>query len=150
MATTSTVRKDFPMPPAELDGGRILLIEVSESDTSRASFLAGVAHWTGSALRVEGAEQTVEASGSERALAGFDPALLPRLVVPHALPPIEALAAGVRACVVTLSRSPSHRSLAVRQPFFGLALGPDREVFLMQGDPDDWESDTDEEYDETI
>ena len=137
----------FPIPPADLDGERILLIGVVMPAARAACFVSGTARYTGSELRVHGAaERPAVAAGSGAALQGFDPAVLPHLIVRHHRDMVLARAAGVTACVVAAVPEGLAGAIVLDQPFFGLAMnGTTGEIFLMQGD------DSEDDYaDETV
>ena len=125
------------MSPESLDGQRVLLIVILASDVQTAYFMAGTAKWTGEELQVQSSPETapVIAIGARVALQGFNPELLPRLIVPRHFPQVAKLANGVVAAVVIFAASAPARALALDAPFFGLASGKDNQVFLMQGDP---------------
>lgn len=147
---------EYPVAPSDLDNRPILLIQVLESDPRRAFFLSGFARWTGHGLRVRSGRFEVPAWGTARALSGFDPALLPALIVPEILDDVSDLAKGVDACVVSLTADPPVTGIERRDAFFGLALGSEGQIFLMQGDPhpdddeevdgeDDWRADDEQD-----
>src|SRR3712207_6397689 len=96
----------FPLDVEELDGRRVLLILVPYERKQVAYFAAGPARWTGAGLRVEydPAHPAAVARASRAALRGFDPAVLPRLIVPEHRPAVLAAAGEVSACVVAFSR----------------------------------------------
>lgn len=133
----------FPMSPDSLEGRRVLLIVVPLNDVQTVYFLTGTAEWSGTELRVHlpsGGEPVI-ARGSRVALEGFDPAVLPRLIVPEQYPQIATLARGVDAAVAvfapTAPTAPDAAvSLKLKTPFYGLARGAAGEVLLMQGGPD--------------
>lgn len=135
-ALVSPAPRQFPMSPEAMDGRRILLIAIPEDAMDSAYFLAGTAQWTGADLRVRAGTDTTAAvvRGSRAALSGFSPATLPRLILPRYYPRVAALATGVEACVVVAVPTAPPTGLALSHPFFGLAMGRDGEVFLMQGD----------------
>lgn len=126
----------FPISPESLDGRRVLLIVIPTSDVRIAYFLAGTAEWGGAELRVRPAPggAPVVVHGSRQALKGFNPAILPRLIVPDRYPQVAALAQGADAVVAVFAPA-APAAVAVKAPFYGLAGGPGSEVLLMQGDP---------------
>jgi hypothetical protein len=132
----SSTRK-FPMSPESLDGRRVLLIVIPASAARTACFLTGTAKWTGEDLEVQSAPDSapVVAKGTRVALQGFNPALLPRLIVPSDYPQVAQMAQGVAAAVAIFAPSAPEGAMTLESPFFGLAHGKDNQVFLMQGDP---------------
>lgn len=128
---------EFPHAPESLHGGRILAIVVSQTDPDRAYFIAGTATWTGATLevRVHPDSTPVVLRGPRGALEGFDPALLPRLVQPNALPAVRELSRGAVAGVAVLGPDLPPGALMLVRPFFGLATSRTGEVLLLQGDP---------------
>lgn len=125
------------MSPETMDGRRILLIAIPEDAMDSAYFLAGTAQWTGTELRVRAGTDTAAevVRGSRAALSGFSPATLPRLVLPRYYPQVAAIATEVEACVVVTVPTAPRTGFALSEPFFGLAMGRDGKVLLMQGDP---------------
>lgn len=136
-AMVNQAPRQFPMSPETMDGRRILLIAIPEDAMDSAYFLAGTAQWTGTDLRVRAGTDTADevVRGSRAALSGFSPATLARLILPRYYPQVAALATQVEACVVVVVPTAPRTGLALSQPFFGLAMGRDGEVLLMQGDP---------------
>ena len=125
----------FPVPLIDLDGQRVLLIGVVLA-ARRACFVTGTAQYTGAELRVNRAGgDSVVAGGTASALQGFDPAVLPRLIVPEHRGFVLSQAAGVVACVVAAIPAPFPDAIVLDEPFFGLAMnGETGDVFLMQVD----------------
>jgi hypothetical protein len=124
----------YPLTPEALDGRPILLILVPR-DAPHAHFLAGVARWTDRGLLVEhGPSATsIELRGTAEALAGFDPAALPRIVVPERYPAVARLADGVHACVAVFSGEEPAGAVRLECPFFGLGGNMETgEVLLFQ------------------
>jgi hypothetical protein len=136
-ATVNPAQRQFPMSPESMDGRRILLIAIPEDAMDSAYFLAGTAKWTGAALQVRVGTDTMAAiaRGSRAALMGFSSATLPRLILPRYYPRVAALATQVEACVVVTVPTAPRAGLVFIHPFFGLALGREGEVFLIQADP---------------
>jgi len=134
-ADTSTHK--FPVKPESLDGKRVLLIVIPRNTLQTAYFVAGIASWTGDELQVRSSSEAapVVAKGARVTLQGFDPALLPRLIIPRYYHQVADVAKGAVACVVIFAPTAPVGALALRAPFFGLASGKDDTVVLMQGDP---------------
>lgn len=128
----------FPLPPEALDDQRVLLIGFVEADTRNAYFVVGIASWSGTRLRVayDPHLPSVEPTGTAAAWRGFDPQVLPKILLPKALHRVEPLLGDVAACVVAWMPEPIPAALVIANAFFGLAANPETgEVFLMQGDP---------------
>jgi hypothetical protein len=127
----------FPIRPESLDGRRVLLIVIPTSDVHTAYFLAGTAEWDEAELRVRSApgNAPVVVHGSRQALEGFDPGVLPRLIVPDRYPQVAVLAQAADAVVAVFAPTAPAGAVALKAPFYGLASGPGNEVLLMQGDP---------------
>jgi hypothetical protein len=127
----------FPMEPDSLDGKRVLLIVIPSNASHTAYFVTGVASWTDEELKIRSSPEAapIVAKGTRVALQGFDPALLPRLIIPSYYHQVADVANGAVACVVIFAPSAPVGALALRDPFFGLASGKDRQVLLMQGNP---------------
>jgi len=127
----------FPIPVKDLDGRQVLAIAIPKSRPSLAVFVAGVATWTGRELHVtpERAGLRLVLDGSPATLRGFNPAVLPKLIVPPHRSAVVALAVNAIACVVAFVDQPPPGSLQIEEAFFGLAANENTgEVFLMQGD----------------
>jgi hypothetical protein len=128
----------FPLPVEALNDRRILFIGVDAAHPHCAYFVVGVAQWTGSELRVAYSPNAPSAvpNGTPSAWSGFDPAILPNVLMPDAWRHVEPLGRDVEACVVAWVSQPLAEALALPDPFFGLAAsGHTGGVLLMQGDP---------------
>ena len=139
-----------------LDGRPVLLILASRT-APEGAFIRGVASWDAPAGRLSispasgGAPVLVD--GSREALRGFDPAVLPRLIVDKYRDAVLVLAAGVEACVAAFSEEAPAGAASFLRPFYGLA-GNVRtgEVLLSQGPVEiasyDGEDDADDSWSE--
>lgn len=128
----------FPVPVEALDRQRILFIGVSSADTRNASFVAGIAAWNGTQLTVQYDARlpSVMPRGTPVAWAGFDPAVLPRILSPKAWRRVQELTVGVTACVAAWVPDTLPSAVVITDAFFGLAANEQTgEVFLMQADP---------------
>jgi hypothetical protein len=126
----------FPMPVEGLDGKWLLAIAIPKDEPSTAFFVKGLATWTGSELRIVAnrASAPLVLGGSPAALEGFNPAVLPKVIVSAHRSAIVALAAGVTACVVAFVDQPPLDALEIERVFFGLSMNEHTgEVYLMQG-----------------
>jgi hypothetical protein len=132
----SVTQVTFPVPIERLSGRRILAIAIPRDGMATAFFASGIAHWSGTELRVSHhhAAPPMTLTGSVRGLAGFDPAALPGLIVAPHRAEVLRLAVGAAACVVAVTDETPRDVLAIEAPFFGLAMSKDcDQVFLMQG-----------------
>lgn len=76
----------------------------------------------------------MELRGTREALAGFDPAVLSKIIVPEHYPTVAALAAHVYACVAMFSQEEPVGSMVLEWPFFGLGGNMTTgQVLLFQG-----------------
>jgi hypothetical protein len=112
----------FPADPESLESRRVLLILVAEEAPWTAAFVTGIAHWLEGRFSLMCGQPPIafEVPGTREALAGFDPAILPRLIVPKHSPTVLALAEGVDACVSAFCTAVPPGALTLASPFFGL------------------------------
>src|SRR4051812_32899044 len=101
MATALTGGRVFPVDPEALDGSRVLLVLVAEEPPWTAAFVTGIAHWLKSRFFIMYGQPPAafEVRGTREALVGWDPAILPRLIVAKHAPTVLALAEDVDVCV---------------------------------------------------
>ena len=128
----------FPLPAEALDGQRVLLIGLVRTDPRNAYFVSGVASWSDQRLSVayDPMVPSLKPLGTPLAWRGFDPCVLPDILLPKAWRRVEPLASGVAACVVSWLPDSVPSALVIGNAFFGVATnGGTGEIFLMQGDP---------------
>jgi len=128
----------FPLPAEALDGQRVLLIGLVRTDARNAYFVSGVASWSDQRLSVayDPMVPSLKPLGTPLAWRGFDPCVLPDILLPKAWRRVEPLASGVAACVVSWLPDSVPSALVIGNAFFGVATnGATGEIFLMQGDP---------------
>jgi hypothetical protein len=126
----------FPLDPEALDGWQILLIVVAEDEPWTAAFVTGLAHWREGRLFVTCGQSPneFEVRGTREALAGCDPTILPRIIVPQHVTTVLALAQGVDAYVRVFGTAAPPGALTLAYPFFGLAKNSSTgECILFQG-----------------
>ena len=126
----------FPIPPTALSGLRALLIVIPRESPRDTAFFVGTAECDGSSIGLMGPHgRIVEAiAAPAEALRGFDPKVLPKVLMPDAYQSVASLLAGVDACVAVFAGAPPG-GLTHADAFFGLAAGAAGEPLLMQGDP---------------
>lgn len=134
-----------------LDGRPVFLILVARN-AADATFLPGVASWDALNERLSLTPSTrgpvLSVAGTPEALKGFDPTVLPRLIVAEFRDAVLALAAGAEACIVAFSDALPAGAATYRYPFFGVGANTRTgEVFLFQGS-DHIESDDEDDMDE--
>lgn len=113
----------FPIDPEALDSCRVLLILVAEKPPWTAAFVTGIAHWREGRffLMCGQPPAAFEVPGTRDALVGWDPAILPRLLVsPHATT-VLTLAEGVEACISVFGTVVPPGALTLAKPLFGVA-----------------------------
>jgi hypothetical protein len=138
VASASLPQRMFPRPVEALDQQRVLFIGLVADDPHNAYIVVGRAAWTGAQLRIayDVRRPIIEPSGTPPAWRGFDPAVLPEILVPEAWRRVEPLVDDVVACVVAWVSAPLPAALVLVEPFFGVAENRETgEIFLMQGDP---------------
>jgi hypothetical protein len=127
----------FPLTLAQLDRQRVLLIAIPASSPRMACFASGAATYEDGRLRVAYATDRPDAvvDDSRQSVRGFDPTVLPRLIVAAQRNKVLQLARGSTACVAASVPSPLPGALNIEDAFFGLSMNQlTGEVFLMQGD----------------
>ena len=128
----------FPVPVEALDGQRVLLIALVAAEPRNAYFVTGKASWSGERLRIayDASWRSAEPTGTAAAWRGFDPRVLPTILLPDAWRRIEPLARDVAACVASWLAEPPRSALVISDAFFGMASNRDTgEIFLMEVDP---------------
>src|SRR5205085_3626085 len=101
-----------------------------------AYFFIGTAVWDRRSIFLvnDAEERLVRIPVTAKALQGFDPLVLPNVLMPRVLaelPPLDE----IEACVAVFSETAPAGVSARHNAFFGLARGARGEPLLMQGDP---------------
>jgi len=113
----------------------ILLIVIPTTDVRTAHFFRGVAACDDRSIRVNAEGGWIRRiNTTAESLNGFDPALLPKLIVPEFVDVVLQLAKEVATCVVVFSSDTPERGVVLKDAFFGLARGRAGEPILFQGE----------------
>jgi hypothetical protein len=127
----------FPVAGKSLSGHRILLIVIPVSSPNENHFFVGTARCNGEAISIKNdSVETPLIAAPNEALRGFDPAVIPRLVVPEHLAQVATLLDRVEACVAVFAESAPQGGVAITEAFYGLGQGASGEPLLFQGDAD--------------
>lgn len=129
----------FPVDPEALDGRRVLLIVVAEESPWAASFVNGIAHWREGRFSLTCGQPPAafQVPGTREALLGWDPALLPRIIVAKHAPTVLAVAQGVDACVSVFATCLPPGAVTLPLPFYGLGKNTvTGACLLFQGEPE--------------
>jgi hypothetical protein len=127
----------FPIPADELTGLYVLLMVIPLDAPRAAYFYVGTAVWDRRSIFLinDAEERLVRIPVSADALQGFDPQLLPNVLVPRVLEELVPRIAEIEACVAIFSDTAPAGAPAYQNAFFGLARGVKGEALLMPGDP---------------
>ena len=127
----------FPIPPAELSGLYVLLMVIPLDSPRDAYFFVGTAVWDRRSIFLinDAEERLVRIPVSAEALQGFDPQVLPNVLIPRLLEELAPTLGEIEACVAVFAETAPAGAPANHNAFFGLARGAKGEPLLMQGDP---------------
>jgi len=127
----------FPIPANALTGLYVLLMVIPLDSPHDAYFFVGTAVWDRrSIFLVDDAEQRlVRIPVSAEALQGFDPQVLPNVLMPRVLEELAPRLGEIDSCVAVFADTAPAGAPAHHNAFFGLARGTKGEPLLMQGDP---------------
>jgi hypothetical protein len=126
----------FPISADGLSGLYVLLIVIPLDSPHEAYFYVGTAVWDRRSIFLinDAEERLVRIPVSAEALSGFDPAVLPNVLVPRIFQELAPSLTEVEACVAVFSDTAPAGASAYRSAFFGLAKGSNGMPLLMQGD----------------
>ena len=127
----------FPIPANELTGLYVLLMVIPLDSPHDAYFFVGTAVWDRRSIFLvnDAEERLVRIPVSADALQGFDPQVLPNVLMPRVLEELAPALTEIEACVATFAESAPAGAPPQHNAFFGLAKGAKGEPLLMQGDP---------------
>jgi hypothetical protein len=127
----------FPIPANELTGLYVLLMVIPLDSPHDAYFFVGTAVWDRRSIFLvnDAEERLVRIPVSADALRGFDPQVLPKVLMPRVLEELAPALTEIEACVAVFAESAPAGAPAYHNAFFGLARGAKGEPLLMQGDP---------------
>jgi hypothetical protein len=127
----------FPISADELTGLYVLLMVIPLDSPRDAYFYVGTAVWDRRSIFLvnDAEERLVRIPVSAEALQGFDPQVLPNVLIPRALEALTPTIAEIEACVAVFADTAPAGAVAYSNAFFGLARGAKGEPLLMQGDP---------------
>jgi hypothetical protein len=127
----------FPIPADELTGLYVLLMVIPLDSPHDAYFYIGTAVWDRRSIFLvnDAEERLIRIPVSAEALQGFDPQVLPNVLVPRVLEELAPKVTEIEACVAIFSATAPAGASAHRGAFFGLAKGANGMPLLMQGDP---------------
>lgn len=127
----------FSVEGERLSGLQILLIVIPRSAPREAHLTAGTALCDGHEIIVNsGGRRTPSLPAPRESLVGFDPAILPRLIVPRQYARLQPLLHGVVACVALFADVAPAGALVLHDAFFGLGEGAAGQPLLFQGSPE--------------
>jgi len=125
-----------PLDPPNYDGEDVILFLITNLAVGQVFALVAAARSFEGGVRFaprSGGEE-IELRGNQKTLGAFEASLLHRLVEPRSLAGVASLRPGVRLAVAALHETAPPGAIGLRNPFFGLALGPERNVILMLRD----------------
>lgn len=130
-----------PPEGAEWSGRRVLLIVIPRSAVHDAHFFVGIAQHNGAGIYVrdDAGRCTPSFLVPAEELRGFDPTVLPNLIVPEHYPRLAQLIGSDRAldaCLAVFAESPPGGGLILQHAFYGLGESATGQPLLFQGDPE--------------